>query len=105
MLLSTLNPQSLFCFDLTADPNTLFRSNSLSSKAMEQFMKVSQGLCFSVSTVSERMTLFLTISNLLVTLCLTDSLSLFHLVNLSYVHLLHNNVPCFLFLLCRITHI
>lgn len=101
MLPSTLNPQSLFCFALTADPNTLFRSNSLSSKAMEQFMKVSQGLCFSVSTV----TLFLTISNLLVTLCLTDSLSLFHLVNLSYGHLLHNNGPCFLFLLCRITHI
>lgn len=27
---------------LPADPNTLFRSNSLASKAMEQFMKVSR---------------------------------------------------------------
>uniref|UniRef100_A0A673M8H9 RAS protein activator like 1 n=1 Tax=Sinocyclocheilus rhinocerous TaxID=307959 RepID=A0A673M8H9_9TELE len=30
----------VFCFSPTADPNTLFRSNSLASKAMEQFMKV-----------------------------------------------------------------
>lgn len=28
---------------LPADPNTLFRSNSLASKSMEQFMKVSTG--------------------------------------------------------------
>lgn len=28
---------------LPADPNTLFRSNSLASKSMEQFMKVSMG--------------------------------------------------------------
>lgn len=27
---------------LSADPNTLFRSNSLASKSMEQFMKVSR---------------------------------------------------------------
>lgn len=49
---------------LPADPNTLFRSNSLASKAMEQFMKVStqrpggaqlqlpQGDSFSVLTGS-----------------------------------------------------
>lgn len=36
--------QYVFCFALIADPNTLFRSNSLSSKAMEQFMKVSVAL-------------------------------------------------------------
>lgn len=36
----------LFCFALTADPNTLFRSNSLASKAMEQFMKVRYLLLF-----------------------------------------------------------
>lgn len=34
--------QSPFCFALIVDPNTLFRSNSLASKAMEQFMKVCQ---------------------------------------------------------------
>lgn len=81
MLFFTLNPISLFSvFTLTADPNTLFRSNSLSSKAMEQFMKVSQGICFIwseivlfVSTVSERMTLLI-ISNLLVPLCLPEHL-------------------------------
>lgn len=32
---------------LQADPNTLFRSNSLSSKAMEQFMKVSKIISFA----------------------------------------------------------
>lgn len=101
----SLSSQSPFCFALTADPNTLFRSNSLSSKAMEQFMKVSQGPCFSVSTVSKYMTLLSIIINRLLPLCLTDSLSLFRLVNLSYVHLLQFAVPCFLFLLCRITHI
>lgn len=37
----------LFCFALKADPNTLFRSNSLSSKAMEQFMKVSEEISFT----------------------------------------------------------
>lgn len=37
----------LFCFALKADPNTLFRSNSLSSKAMEQFMKVSEEIYFT----------------------------------------------------------
>lgn len=37
--------QSPFCFALIADPNTLFRSNSLASKAMEQFMKVCQHIC------------------------------------------------------------
>lgn len=93
----SLSSQSPLCFALTADPNTLFRSNSLSSKAMEQFMKVSQGLCFSVSTVSKYMTLLSIIINRLLPLCLTDSLSLFHLVNLPYVHLLQYAVPCFSF--------
>lgn len=32
---------------LQADPNTLFRSNSLSSKAMEQFMKVRKIISFA----------------------------------------------------------
>lgn len=41
--------QPLLCFALIADPNTLFRSNSLSSKAMEQFMKVC--VCFTSSQV------------------------------------------------------
>lgn len=49
--------QSHFCFALIADPNTLFRSNSLASKSMEQFMKVCQCMhCFllpgAVSIVS-----------------------------------------------------
>lgn len=34
--------QKTLPFALPADPNTLFRSNSLASKSMEQFMKVSR---------------------------------------------------------------
>lgn len=46
--LKMINPEQFNCdffflfFSFTADPNTLFRSNSLASKAMEQFMKVWQ---------------------------------------------------------------
>lgn len=40
---------NLLCSAPPADPNTLFRSNSLASKAMEQFMKVSQGSFISSS--------------------------------------------------------
>lgn len=35
-------PQKTLPSALPADPNTLFRSNSLASKSMEQFMKVSR---------------------------------------------------------------
>ncbi len=58
--------QYLFCFALIADPNTLFRSNSLSSKAMEQFMKV-RICCFILSGISLYM-IWLLISTLLVNL-------------------------------------
>lgn len=43
--------QFLFCSALTADPNTLFRSNSLASKAMEQFMKVRWCILFYFITI------------------------------------------------------
>lgn len=36
-------PQQIHLSILLDDPNTLFRSNSLASKSMEQFMKVSGG--------------------------------------------------------------
>lgn len=43
----------VFCFSPTADPNTLFRSNSLASKAMEQFMKVCAYLKYNLVFISE----------------------------------------------------
>ncbi len=45
--------EGVFWFFSTADPNTLFRSNSLASKAMEQFMKVCADLHRIVFSVCE----------------------------------------------------
>lgn len=46
-----------YCFALLADPNTLFRSNSLASKAMEQFMKVRQRVqCFYCLLYEQQLT-------------------------------------------------
>lgn len=98
--------QSLLCFALIADPNTLFRSNSLSSKAMEQFMKVRCHICcFGLYWEWTHNFTVLIISNLLVNLCFVCLYQMYELVTCLLVRCCIMLYLVYSYVLCRFTHL